>query len=267
MIKRICFIALILCWVVMASAQVKVRGKVSNSYGQGIEYVSIRVDSLYAVSDAEGNFELEVPKGHTDQMVVHHISYRTKQIPFESYKTGQLDIQLEEDVYELSDVVISNKKLKEKAVSHKGVKMPGDVSFRNTKYANYDIGPIIKNKRDYLIKSFNFKVEECTYTRCVLRIIVYEVKGKQFVPVQHKPIYLNFSDKQQFTEQTVDVKEEIILKKGHTYYIGVAVVDSNGKGIINFPAYLRSGYIRNLNTKKTKKLPATLGISMKGLRW
>ena len=267
MIKRICFIMLILCWVVTASAQVKVRGKVSNSYGQGIEYVSIRVDSLYAVSDAEGNFELEVPKGHTDQMVVHHISYRTKQIPFESYKTGQLDIQLEEDVYELSDVVISNKKLKEKAVSHKGVKMPGDVSFRNTKYATYDIGPIIKNKRDYLIKSFNFKVEECTYTRCVLRIIVYEVKGKQFVPVQHKPIYLNFSDKQQFTEQTVDVKEEIILKKGHTYYIGVAVVDSNGKGIINFPAYLRSGYARNLNTKKTKKLPATLGISMKGLRW
>jgi hypothetical protein len=252
---------------ITVSAQVTVKGKITDQNGRGIEYVSITVDSLLAISDAEGNYEISVPNGHVSNMIFHHIAYRPYQLPYDVYKLGTQNVQLEENAYELSNVIVSNKALKEKSISHKGLKTPGDVSFKNIRNSIYEIGPVIDNNKDYMIKDLNFKVEECTYTSCTVRIIIYEINDKKFVPVQHRPIYIKFSDKSQFKEHTIGVNEEIILKKNHTYYIGVAVVSTNGKGIINFPAYLRSGYVRNLSSGKIKKFPATLGISMRGLVW
>ena len=266
--KKILFILVLFCTIhVSAQDKVNVKGKITDTHGHGIEYVTISVDSLVIMSDAEGNFEMSIPKGHTAPMVFHHISYRPQQIPFETYKSGKLDVQMEEDVYELSNIIISNKKLKEKAISHKGVKMPGVCSFNGNGASKYEIGPVIDNKKDYLVKSLHFSVKECTYTSCTIRIILYEIDGKQFTPVQHKPIYMTFTASEQPSEHTVEVNEEIVLKRKHTYYIGVTIVDTNGKGDISFPAYLRSGYVRNMTTNRMKKLPATFGISMKGLVW
>ena len=265
--KRVFVIGLVLVYAVVAAAQVKVKGRVCDTNGRGIEYVSINVDSLFAISDAEGAFEMDVPKGHTAPMVFRHISYRSQEVPFDAYKSGCVNVDLEEDAYELPPLLVSNKKLKEKTVSYKGVKMPGDVAFNNISHTVYEIGPVISNKKDYIIKNLHFKVEECTYTNCTIRIVIYEISRGEYTPIQRNPIYMVFSDKSQFTEHTVEVKEEIMLKKGHRYYVGVAMVSSNGKGSIHFPAYLHSGYIRNSATGQTYKLPATLGISMKGVVW
>ena len=262
--KRILFILIIVLWQNAVLAQISVKGKITDVDGKGIEFVSVCVDSLFTVSDTDGNFELRIPDGHTDPMTFHHISYRTQQVPFDTYKNGDVNVKLEEDVYNLSNVIISNKEIKEKAISHKGIKTPGDVAFNNIKNSIYEIGPIVNNKNDYLVRSFNFKVEECTYSHCTVRIIVYYINDKKFTPVQHKPIYIDFSDKEQFTEHTIEVKEDLLLKKNQKYYIGLAVVSSSGKGTIHFPAYIRKGYVRNLTSCKTKKLPATIGLSMKG---
>lgn len=265
--KIVFAIGLALFYSVLAAAQVKVKGRICDTNGQGIEYVSINVDSLFAISDAEGVFEMDVPKGHTAPMVFRHISYRSKEVPFDVYKSGCVDVELEESAQELPLILVSNKKLKEKSVSHKGLKVPGDVAFNNINHTVYEIGPVVNNKKDYIIKSLHFKVEECTYTNCTIRIVIYEMSQGEYTPVQRNPIYMDFSDKTQFTEHTVEVKEEIMLKKGRRYYVGVAMVSSNGKGSIHFPAYLHSGYIRNSATGQTYKLPATLGISMKGVVW
>lgn len=262
--KRILLILIIVLWQSVVWAQISVKGKITDVNGKGVEYVSVGVDSLFTISDVDGYFELKIPDGHTAPMIFHHISYRTQQLPFDTYKSGSVSVKLEEDIYNLSNVIISNKELKEKTISHKGFKAPGDVGFNNIRNSIYEIGPIVNNKNNYLVRSFNFKVEECTYSYCTVRIIVYEVNDKKITPVQHKPIYIDFSDKKQFTEHTVEVKEDILLKKNQKYYIGLAVVSSSGKGTIHFPAYIRKGYVRNLTSGKIKKLPATIGLSMKG---
>jgi hypothetical protein len=55
------------------------------------------------------------------------------------------------------------------------------------------------------------------------------------------------------------------LQKRHKYYVGLAVVSTNGIGEIHFPAYIHKGYVRNLGTNKTRKFPATMGISLRGV--
>lgn len=246
-------------------AQTKITGQVVNEQGKGVEYASIQIDSLYAVSDLQGHFTIDVSKGERKNMVVSHLSYLSVVVPFQEYQQGYVKVTMKEKANDLAAVTVQGKKLKPMKISHKGIKTPGGVSFKNIQNTTYEVGPIVSNKKDYLVKSFDFKLSKCTYDYCVVRIIVYEIKGSSLVPIQSKPVYLKFSNKQQKEEYVVKPTENILLKKGHDYYVGVAVVSSNGTGEINFPAYLRKGYVRNLVSGKMKKLPATLGISMTGV--
>lgn len=246
-------------------AQSRVTGQVVNEQGDGVEYASIKIDTLYAVSDLQGRFSIDIPKGERKDMVVSHLSYQPVVVPFLSYQKEHFKVTMKEKANDLTAVTVQGKKLKPMKISHKGIKTPGGVSFKNVKNTTYEVGPIVANKKDYLVKSFDFKLSKCTYHYCVIRIIVYEIKGGTLVPIQSKPVYLKFSDKQQKETYSVKPTENIFLQKGHDYYVGVAVVSSNGTGEVSFPAYLRKGYVRNLVSGKMKKLPATMGISLTGV--
>lgn len=246
-------------------SQNRVTGQVVNEHGDGVEYASIKIDTLYAVSDLQGHFSIDVPKGERKNMVVSHLSYQSVVVPFLTYQKNLVKVTMKEKENDLAAVTVQGKKLKPMKISHKGIKTPGGVSFRNVKNTTYEVGPIVANKKDYLVKSFEFKLSKCTYNYCVIRIIVYEIKDGSLKPIQAKPVYLKFTDKQQKEAYSVKPTENILLKKGHDYYVGVAVVSSNGTGEINFPAYLRKGYVRNLVSGRMKKLPATLGISLTGV--
>ena len=113
--------------------------------------------------------------------------------------------------------------------------------------------------------NFQFKVGKCTYTRCVVRVIVYELVGSAFVPVQAKPIYFTLTPANQNTDVKVKATEKIYLKKGLTYYVGLSLV-SGGNGILHFPAHMRFSYVRNLIKNSWKKMPATLGVAIEGYR-
>lgn len=250
---------------VASMAQSRIEGIVKNEQGERVEYASVKVDSFYTVSDLKGHFILDLPKGERNELVITHLSYKPVALPWNSYKKGYVEVTMRENVSNLAEVSVAGKKVKEKKISHKGIKAPGDVVFRNITNTTYEIGPIVSNKKDYLVKSLDFKVKKCSFTECVVRIIIYEIKDNHLVPIQRKPIYLKFSNRQQKEDYAVKPSESIMLRKGHDYYVGAAVVSSTGKGEIHFPAFLRNGYIRNLVSGKKKKLPATMGISMTGV--
>ena len=250
---------------VLCMAQNRIEGVVKNGLGERVEYASVRVDSFYTVSDLKGYFVLDLPKGERKELVITHLSYKPVALPWNSYKNGHVEVTMTENVSNLAEVSVAGKKVKEKKISHKGIKTPGDVVFKNVTNTTYEVGPIVSNKKDYLVKSLDFKVKKCSFAECVVRIIIYEIKGNHLTPIQRKPIYLKFSCGQQKEDYAVKPSETIMLSKGHDYYVGVAVVSSTGKGEIHFPAFLRKGYVRNLVSGKMKKLPATMGISMSGV--
>jgi hypothetical protein len=247
------------------SSQVRVTGRVLSQDGRPVEFVSIKVDSLFFLSDLNGNFDFTVPHGHNSDMFFSHISYHSIKVPYSSYEMEPLTIHLTEKVQELGAVTISGLKGSEKKIAAKGMKMPGDVSFRNIKNTIFETGPVISKSHDYQVRNLEFKMDKCTYTTCTVRIIIYDVTDGRFTPILHEPLYVNFSNKSQNVDYVAKLKEDVKLQKRHKYYVGLAVVSTNGIGEIHFPAYIHKGYVRNLGTNKTRKFPATMGISLRGV--
>ena len=260
------FVMLNIAFVVSSNCQTKVTGWVLDSNGHGIEYATICVDSVFCISDADGHFNLQLPQNASADMSVSHISFKTKLIPRSTFQQGEVSITLEERAYNLGSVDIVAKQAKLEKILGRGMKLPGDVAFGKEQQGNIEFGPVFTANNDYVVMSLDLKVEECTYQQCVIRLIVYEVRGTTFEPVQPKPLYVALTPANENTHIKVKTQGNISLKKGGNYYVGVSVVSGSNAGTLHFPAYLRSAYARNLIKGAYKKLPATLGIAIEGFR-
>ena len=260
------FIVLNLAFVLPSNGQTKVSGRVVDASGHGIEYATISVDSLFCISDADGHFNLQLPRSVTADKNVSHISFKTKLVPRSVFQQGYVNVMLEERAYNLGSVDIVAKQTKLETIVGRGMKLPGDAAFGKEQQGKVEMGPLFSVKRDYVAVSFDMKVEECTYQQCVVRLIVYEVRGEKFEPVQSKPLYLALTPANQNTHIKIKTQGDITLKKGSTYYVGVSVVSGSNAGTLHFPAHLRSSYVRNLVKGTFKKLPATFGMVIKGYR-
>lgn len=263
------FLMLLVCGLMTLTAlahEITIKGHVVAENGGSIEYASIHVDSLYAVSDKEGNFSLNVPDNMKADLVVNHISYESYVLKSSLWhKNSNLNVTLKEKVNDLADVPIVSGK-RQKSIVDKGMRAPGDVTFHNIKNTTYEIGPLFTPKKNFFVGSAQLRVQKSTFTSCTVRLIIYEVKGNQFVPIQHRPLYLHLSQVSDKRDFSFMPEEPIELLRSHKYYVGIAVMSSNGVGEIHFPAYLRKGCVRNLCTDKKKKLLATLGVSLLGVQ-
>lgn len=258
-------VAFNLAWILSSNAQSNVRGRVVDAAGNGIEYVTVCVDSVFCISDIDGNFDIKLPDNATGDMKVSHISFKTKVVPRSLYQQGDVRIEMEDLAYSLGGVAVVAKKLTLEPILGKGMKLPGDATFGKEQLGDLEVGPAFTSKKDYAVANFQFKVGKCTYTRCVVRVIVYELVGSAFVPVQAKPIYFTLTPANQNTDVKVKATEKIYLKKGLTYYVGLSLV-SGGNGSLHFPAHMRFSYVRNLIKNSWKKMPATLGVAIEGYR-
>lgn len=126
-------------------------------------------------------------------------------------------------------------------------------------------GPLFVVNKDYYVKTAKLRVQKCTFASCTIRLIIYEVKGTIFVPVQHRPLYVRLSEISDKKDLSVWIEEPLKLERNHKYYIGIAVMASSGNGEIHFPAYFKKGCVRNLCTDRKKNLPVTLGVSLYGI--
>ena len=73
------FFILLLCGLSLTAFahDITIKVHVADANGSGIEYVSIHVDSLYTVSDRDGNFSLTIPDDMKADFVTNHISYES----------------------------------------------------------------------------------------------------------------------------------------------------------------------------------------------
>ena len=264
--KRLFVFSLLMLAVVTATAQSVLTGTIKNSQGARVEFVSIGVegDSIGTVSDGNGHYSLTIPAGAKGTLKFSHISYAPYTIALqEVLGKKQMDVTLKGCVQDLADVNIVYGK-KTKTISSKGIKGPGTLKISGTKCC-FEAGPVVKVGSDYAISHLILPVRSTTYSACTLAIEVYEVVGDKFNIVMRKPIYRTLK---KGGSQRLDIipEEGIILKKGHRYYVGVRLVEVKSDGHIEFPAYFKSGYARNFVMGKRKKIPATLGMEVKGVK-
>lgn len=260
----------LLCMIVLPSgiafAQSIVKGRIVNSKGEGVEYANVIVGNAHSLSDEKGYFQLNLSGNANAPMTVSHISYETLVASPADYQKPNVVLTLVEKKNTLPTVNVSGLKLKEKKIARKGVKLPGDVQFANWTNPDAELGPVVSTGDNYWLKKIGFTVKECTYDNSKLRIIIYEMRGKDFIPVMSKPLYVDCGKIEKDRDYNITIDKGIALYKGHDYYIGMCIVAGSKGGVISFPAYLHKAYARNLQNGNTKKLPASIGISLVGVK-
>jgi len=267
--KRTLVFAMLIVIITVAlpvSAQTSVKGHVVNERGETVEYVSIgfEEDSVGTISDANGNFELEIPANRKNDLVFTHVSFQKAIVPYETYANGQqLTITMKDKVVDLAEVVVG-KKNKPQKIAGKAISGPV-ASFRGKgKVDGIEWGPVFKSKKDYVISDILLTIKGISYQWCVLSFNIYEIQGGIFVNILNKPIYHRIEKSNSKQRLDIQPEEAIVLRGKRKYYISVMVVDSDRYGILDMQSHFKTSYARNITKGKKRKLPIGPAIQVKG---
>lgn len=255
--------ALFFCCTEHAVAQVKVCGHIVDRTGKAIEYVTVVAvdDSIGVVADANGAFEIKVTQGDV-RLMFTHVSYESLTIKA-SELSEKNNVVLKEKSVDLPDVsIVLSKRLK--TIMGKGMRGPGNVAITGIDQSVREVGSVASVGKNYVVEKITIPIVGCSYDKCKLSLHFYEIDGKKFNSIQSVPIYITIDKCGKRNLNTDHPTEKIILRKGHRYFISVSLVELKGKGSVTFPAYFKSGYVRNLESGKHKKLPISLGVEIKG---
>ena len=267
--KKIIYIAMLIAIITAASpvsAQTIVKGCIVNERSETIEYVSIgfEEDSVGTISDANGNFELEIPTNRKNDLVFTHVSFQKAVVPYETYANGQqLTVTMKDKVVELAEVVVG-KKNKPQKIDGKAISGPM-ASFRGKGKADaLEWGPVFRSKKDYVISDILLTIKGSSYQWCVLSFNIYEIQDSKFVNILNKPIYHRIEKSNSKQRLDIQPQETIMLKGKKRYYISVAVIDSDSYGILDMQSQFKTSYARNITKGKKRKLPIGPAIQVKG---
>jgi hypothetical protein len=266
--KTIIFAMLIAIMTIASpvSAQTIVKGCIVNERSETIEYVSIgfEEDSVGTISDANGNFELEIPTNRKNDLVFTHVSFQKAVVPYETYANGQLlTVTMKDKVVELAEVVVG-KKNKPQKIAGKAISGPM-ASFRGKGKADaLEWGPVFRSKKDYVISDILLTIKGSSYQWCVLSFNIYEIQDSKFVNILNKPIYHRIEKSNSKQRLDIQPQETIMLKGKKRYYISVAVIDSDSYGILDMQSQFKTSYARNITKGKKRKLPIGPAIQVKG---
>ena len=266
--KTIIFAMLIAIMTIASpvSAQTIVKGCIVNERGETVEYVSIgfEEDSVGTISDANGNFELEIPTNRKNDLVFTHVSFQKAVVPYETYANGQqLTVTMKDKVVELAEVVVG-KKNKPQKIAGKAISGPM-ASFRGKGKADaLEWGPVFRSKKDYVISDILLTIKGSSYQWCVLSFNIYEIQDSKFVNILNKPIYHRIEKSNSKQRLDIQPQETIMVKGKKRYYISVAVIDSDSYGILDMQSQFKTSYARNITKGKKRKLPIGPAIQVKG---
>ena len=264
--KKTIITALLALITMTGQAQITLKGSIINERSEKVEYVSVALetDSIGTISDANGNFTIEIPANHKNDLVFTHVSFQNTVVPYETYAKGQqLTVTMKDKVVELAEVVVG-KKNKPRKIAGKTISGPIAAFRGKGKADGAEWGPVFKSKKDYVISDILLNIKGTTYQWCVLSFNIYEIQGDKFVNILNKPLYQRIEKSDGKHQIDIQPEETIVLKKKKKYYISVMVVDSDRYGILDMQSQIRTCYYRVITTGKKRKWPIGPAIQVKG---
>lgn len=150
--------------------------------GEGVPFVNIGVvgKNIGTVSGEDGTFALAVPEGHSNDIIrLSMLGYKDIEVTVgELHKSLQANpvFTMEEHITELEQVIISNKKQRQKLLGNKTESKSVVLGFTSNKLGN-EIGMVMKIKRaPTLLKTFTASVASKDNPPVKLRLNFYSVK-------------------------------------------------------------------------------------------
>jgi len=152
--------ALLLLTGLAGNAQIK--GKVTSATGEGIPFVSITIENTYTgtTSNEEGTYELNLRQTGKYNVIFQSIGFKTKKVPANiAAFPYALDIKLEDENYELNEVVISNSEDPAYAVMRQAIAHKKENSEKTGKFEADFYSKGIFRVKDLPKKIFGQKIE------------------------------------------------------------------------------------------------------------
>ena len=223
---------------------------------QSIAFVNIGIvnQNTGTVSDLNGFFSLKINASKKEETIKFSmIGYENYTLNttsfFNEFNSGDT-LYLRPEVFELSEIVLSEKKWRRKTLGNKTKSKSVSTGFTNNELGN-EIGIIIPVK-DYptVLESFNFQVNENQYKPLVFRVNIYTLKnGLPDRSLIYENIIVKTSQKNGMMQ--IDLRAYNIWVE-EDFYIGLEWIQDLGNKSLLFSADRFSGSIVNRQTSQGK---------------
>lgn len=246
-----------------------VKDKLTN---ENIGYVNIGIvnKNIGTVSDSEGKFKISIPEQKNDDSIrLSIVGYKFLQFKVSDFKiliATDNEIKLEEEITQLSEVVVSSKKLKTKKKGNGTESKKFRGGFTDSELGN-ELGIIINiKKRPTYIKDFNAFIVENTSDSMKFRLNFYDVKkgmpGDKIIKEQ-----IVFPIRTKTGKFTFDLSQYNIVMIDD-FFVSLELVENFGrkskKGILFSAGFFGSPFITRETSQGTwKKYKAiSLGFNL-----
>ena len=198
---------------------------------------------------------------------------------FLAITTTRSSAQEATDTKPLEEVVVLGGK--QKTLSSRGTRILGAVSMLTPDKVGYEVGSALSVKQPFEVEEIEFFIISNSIRDVTLQVAIY--RDSTFTEVLSHPILVNIP---KGNRQTIVAKptERTLLESGD-YIVAITFAHCDEetqqqwansdqwdgqtryqmmKQSIQFPLYLKAGYIRSTSTDTFEKCPANIGLKVKG---
>ena len=200
---------------------------------------------------------------------------------FLAITTTRSSAQEATDTKQLREVVVTGNKQKHKTLSNRGTRILGAISTLTPNKVGYEEGSALRVKHPFEVEEIEFFIISNSIKNVTLQIAVY--RDSTFTEALSHPIMVNIPVGNR--QRIVATPTERTLLEPGDYIVAITFVHCDEetqqqwansdqwdgqtryqmmKQSIQFPLYLKAGYIRSTSTDTFEKCPANIGLKVKG---
>ncbi|HAN17759.1 MAG TPA: hypothetical protein DCQ24_03700 [Bacteroidales bacterium] len=233
---------------------------------QPVEFVNIGIvgKNVGTVTDLNGKFNFFAGSEFAnDTILFSMIGYNPLLVKIADLnKNAGNEVLLEEKTYEIAEVIIKPKKIKQQTlgVTTKFKKIAA--GFKDN-LLGYECGILINVKKTAFIKKVNINISVCSYDTIFYRLNIYKVRGTMdFENILREPIYIKMPKESVKDEIQIDLQSRNIVVDGD-FLITLEHIKDLGNGYLHFCAGLtEKTYYRKTSQGKWETVPVGISISV-----
>ena len=195
--KTLIFIFFLYCSNALLYGQVLSGSVVEMNSNIPVEYVNIGIvgKTIGTISDENGRYTFQIsPEYHNDTLRFSCIGFHSYSVKISDFiNMHNWIVNLEKREYELAEVVIRPRKVKEKTLGITANSLSS--SWRTPFYPyektflGWEMGMFMKSKKTSHIKEVNWNIAEFTYDTIVFRVHIYKVLEETKIEHSNKAVY------------------------------------------------------------------------------
>jgi len=176
------FIFLVLSFLQLASAQIKIEGKIENMNKIGLSYSSVSVlnSDIVVLTNEKGLFMIEIPESNNSTTITVEMNgYEKKIVSIDELIKNPI-VTLNEKPIQLNEIVVKNTQMKEKIIGQKKRPMLTFSKMFDENVHTIEQGSVFEIFPQTTTNSYSFYIiPSSKFEEITLKVNIYSVKNNQ----------------------------------------------------------------------------------------